>query len=97
MKEDEIRHRWQEYFDKLFNGENENSTGQLDNLFDDSNGCFVRGFQVQEVREALKRVKFGKAFGPDGIPIKVWRVSWGFNYSMASKNVQQYLSIEQDA
>ena len=22
MKEDEIRHRWQEYFDKLFNGEN---------------------------------------------------------------------------
>jgi hypothetical protein len=26
VKEDEIRHRWQEYFDKLFNGENENST-----------------------------------------------------------------------
>ena len=26
IKEDEIRHRWQEYFDKLFNGENENTT-----------------------------------------------------------------------
>ena len=25
VKEDEIRHRWQEYFDKLFNGENENT------------------------------------------------------------------------
>ena len=26
VKEDEIRHRWQAYFDKLFNGENENTT-----------------------------------------------------------------------
>ena len=25
VKEDETRHRWQEYFDKLFNGENENT------------------------------------------------------------------------
>ena len=25
VKEDEIRHRWQEYFDKLFNGENTNT------------------------------------------------------------------------
>ena len=32
VKEDEIRHRWQEYFDKLFNGENENSTVRLDDL-----------------------------------------------------------------
>jgi hypothetical protein len=28
---------------------------------------------VQEVREALKRMKVGKAMSPDGIPIKVWR------------------------
>ena len=26
VKEDKIRHRWQEYFDKLFNGENEDTT-----------------------------------------------------------------------
>ena len=25
VKKNEIRHRWQEYFDKLFNGENENT------------------------------------------------------------------------
>jgi len=72
VKEDEIRHRWQEYFDKLFNGENENSTDQLDNSFDDTNRCFVRRFQVQEVREALKRMKVGKALGPYDIPSKVW-------------------------
>ena len=27
----------------------------------------------KEVREALKRMKGGKAMGPNGIPIKVWR------------------------
>ena len=30
VKEDEIRHRWQEYFDKLFNGENTDTTFLLD-------------------------------------------------------------------
>ena len=73
MNKDEIRHRWQEYFDKLFNGENENSTVRLDDSFDDTNRRFVRRIQVQEVREALKMMKVGKAMGPDGIPIKVWR------------------------
>ena len=71
MKEDEIRHRWQEYFDKLFNGENENNTVQLDDSFDDTNRRYVRWIQESEVREALKRMKGGKAMGPNGIPIKV--------------------------
>jgi hypothetical protein len=35
-KEDEIRYRRQEYFDKLFNEENENTTFQLDDSFDDT-------------------------------------------------------------
>jgi hypothetical protein len=72
VKEDEIRHRWQEYFDKLFNGENENSTVRLDGSFEDTNRRFMRRIQVQEVREALKRMKVSKAIGPNGIPIKVW-------------------------
>ena len=73
VKEDKIRHRWQEYFDKLFNGENENTTVQLDDLFDDTNRRFVWRIQESEVRDALKRMKEGKVMGPDGIPIKVWR------------------------
>ena len=63
VKEDESRHRWQEYFDKLFNGENENTTVQLDDSFDDTNRYFVRRIQESEVREALKRMKGGKAMG----------------------------------
>ena len=30
MKDDEIKGRWREYFDKLFNGENEGTTFELD-------------------------------------------------------------------
>ena len=32
VKEDKIRHRWQEYFDKLINGENTDTTFQLDDF-----------------------------------------------------------------
>ena len=71
VKDDEIRHRWQEYFDKSFNGENENTTVQLDDSFDDTSRRFVWRIQESKVREALKRMKGGKAMGPDGIPIKV--------------------------
>ena len=40
---------------------------------DDTNRRFVRRIQESEVREALKRIKGGKAMGPDGIPIEMWR------------------------
>ena len=33
----------------------------------------MRRIQESEVREALKRMKGGKAMDPDGIPMKVWR------------------------
>ena len=49
------------------------TTFQLDDSFDDTNRRFVWRIQKSEVREALKRMKEGKAMGPDGILIKVWR------------------------
>jgi hypothetical protein len=33
----------------------------------------VRRIQESEVKDALKRMKGGKAMSPDGIPIEVWR------------------------
>ena len=45
VKEDEIIHRWQEYFDKLFNGENTGIAVELDDSFDDTN------------RHSLRRIK----------------------------------------
>jgi hypothetical protein len=38
---------------------------------DDLNRHFVRRIQKSEVKDALKRMKGGKAMGPDGIPIEV--------------------------
>ena len=70
VKDEEIKRRWREYFDDLFNGENESSTIELDDSFDDTSRHFVRRIQESEVREALKRMKGGKAMGPDGIPIE---------------------------
>ena len=52
MKDEEIKHRWWEYFDKLFNGENESSTIELDNSFDETSMRFVRQIQESEVRKA---------------------------------------------
>jgi hypothetical protein len=73
VKNEEIKNRWKEYFNKLFNGGNESSTIELNEPFDDNNRGFVRRIQEYEVKEALKRMKVGKAMGPNGIPIEVWR------------------------
>jgi hypothetical protein len=73
VKDEEIKHRWREYFDKLLNEENESSTIELDDSFDDTKKRFVRRIQESKVREALKRMKGGKAMGPDCILIEVWR------------------------
>jgi hypothetical protein len=73
VKDDEINNRWREYFDNLFNGENESTMIELDDSFDDTNRRFVRRIQESEVKKTLKRMKVGKALGPDNIPIEVWR------------------------
>ena len=68
VKDEEIKHRWREYFNKLFNGENESSTNELDDSFDEISTRFVRRIQESEVKEALKRMNGGKAMGPDERP-----------------------------
>ncbi|KAK3554546.1 hypothetical protein QTP70_025399 [Hemibagrus guttatus] len=68
--EESVQRRWKEYFEELMNEENErekrvegvNSVEQkLDKIRKD------------EVRKALKRMKSGKAVGPDDIPVEVWK------------------------
>jgi hypothetical protein len=72
-KDEDIKNMWQEYFNKLFNEDSENSSSELDISSDDLNRQFVRRIQEFEVKDALKRMKGGKSMGPDGIPIEVWR------------------------
>jgi hypothetical protein len=70
-KDEDIKNMWQEYFDKLFNEDSESSSIELDISLDDLNRQFMRRIQESEVKDALKRMKGGKAMGPDGIPIEV--------------------------
>jgi hypothetical protein len=72
-KDEDIKNRCREYFDKLFNKDSGSSSIELNISSDDINRQFVRRIQESEVKDALKRMKGGKAMGPDGIPIKVWR------------------------
>ena len=66
---------------------------QLDDCFDDTNRRFVRRIQESVVRETLKRMKGGKAMGPDGIPIEVWRCLGDIAIVWLTV-VQPYFSIE---
>jgi hypothetical protein len=70
-KDEDIKNRWREHFDKLFNEDSGSSSIELDISSDDLNRQFVHRIQESEVKDALKRMKGGKAMDPDGIPIEV--------------------------
>ena len=61
--------RWKEYFEKLMNEENnrEPRTEEAEVVNEEVN-CVSR-----EVRNALRRMKKGKAVGPDELPVEVWK------------------------
>ncbi|MCJ8740989.1 hypothetical protein PDJAM_G00065450 [Pangasius djambal] len=68
--EESVQRRWKEYFEELLNEENEREKRveevtsveqKVDKIIKD------------EVRKALKRMKSGKAVGPDDIPVEVWK------------------------
>jgi hypothetical protein len=72
-KDEDIKNKWREYFDKLFNEDSVSSSIELDISSDNLNRQFMRRIQESKVKDVLKRMKGGKAMGPDGIPIEVWR------------------------
>jgi hypothetical protein len=73
IKDEDIKNKWWEYFDKLFNKDSESSSIELVISSHDLNRQFVRRIQESEVKDVLKRMKEGKPMNPDVIPIKVWR------------------------
>ena len=73
VKEEHIKKRWKSYFDKLFNGNNTKYWSKLSNPIEDRNCRFVRRIRMTEVKGALRRMKMGKAVGPNEIPIEVWK------------------------
>ena len=75
VKDHEIKGRWRTYFEKLLNGDNtrELSRQGIGESSRSNNNYYFRRIRTQEVEEALRRTKIGKALGPNGILIEVWK------------------------
>ncbi|KAK3517285.1 hypothetical protein QTP70_002580 [Hemibagrus guttatus] len=65
-----VQRRWKEYFEELMNEENEREK-RVEGV--NSVEQKVDKIRKDEVRNALKRMKSGKAVGPDDIPVEVWK------------------------
>lgn len=61
--------RWRQYFSNLLNEENERQIREDG----DANQGTVLEISRMEVKQALEKMKNGKATGPDGVPIEVWK------------------------
>ncbi|KAK3513802.1 hypothetical protein QTP70_028880 [Hemibagrus guttatus] len=68
--EESVQRRWKEYFEELMNEENEREK-RVEGV--NSVEQKVDKIRKDEVRKALKRMKSGKAVGPDDIPVVVWK------------------------
>ncbi|KAK3514197.1 hypothetical protein QTP70_009438 [Hemibagrus guttatus] len=68
--EESVQRRWKEYFEELMNEENEREK-RVEGV--NSAEQKVDKIRKDEVRKALKRMKSGKAVGPDDIPVEVWK------------------------
>ncbi|KAK3556562.1 hypothetical protein QTP70_009536 [Hemibagrus guttatus] len=68
--EESVQRRWKEYFEELMNEENEREK-RVEGV--NSVEQKVNKIRKDEVRKALKRMKSGKAVGPDDIPVEVWK------------------------
>ena len=68
--------RWKEYFEKLMNEEKDREPGTEEaEVVNEDVNCVSR----KEMKHALRRMKKGKAVGPDELPVEVWNTweRWG--------------------
>ena len=65
-----VLRRWKEYFKKLMNEENNRySRKEEAEVVNEEVNCVSR----EEVKNALRRMKNFKAFGPDELPVEIWK------------------------
>ena len=69
MEEEKVKQRWKEYFDKLLNHENPRERRETRT---EGRERDVEDFSEEEVRTELRKMKKGKAQGPDDIPVEAW-------------------------
>ncbi|XP_070029292.1 uncharacterized protein [Nicotiana sylvestris] len=75
MGDDQIKRRWQTYFHKLLKEESDQDIvlGELRNADSPHELSNCRNIVVDDVMEAMRKMKRGRATGPDKIPVELWR------------------------
>ena len=69
LNSEAVLKRWEEYFEKLMNEENNRDPRTEEaKVVNEEVNCVSR-----EVKNALRRMKKGKAVGPDELPVEVWK------------------------
>ena len=71
VEEKEIQDRWKRYYEELMN-EGADVVEQAEEGREEEQG--VELVTVREVEQALKKMRVGKAVGPDSIPADVWKI-----------------------
>ena len=67
MEEEKVKQRWKEYFDNLLNQENHTERREMRT---EERERDVEDFSDEELRTGLRKMKKGKAQGPDEIPVE---------------------------
>ena len=75
VEDGHIKKRWQSYFHTLLNDEGDRAIvlGELEHSGECRDFSYCRRFKVDEVRQAVRRMRRGRATGPDEIPVEFWK------------------------
>ncbi|XP_059310983.1 uncharacterized protein LOC132062425 [Lycium ferocissimum] len=75
VQETRIRPRWQSYFHELLNegGDRDIVMGDLEHSDRRRDFGYCRSINFEEVKGAVRRLRRGRATGPDEIPGKFWK------------------------
>ena len=66
MEKEKVKQRWKEYFDNLLNQENPRERREMRT---EETKRDMEDISEEEVRTGLRKMKKGKAQGPDDIPV----------------------------
>ena len=80
--------RWKEYFEKLMNEENDRDprTEEAEVVNEE-----VNYVSTEQVKNALRRMKKGKAAGPDELPAEVWKCTGEIGTTVLTRQFNRLL------
>ena len=70
LDDKDIKERWRSYFKQLMKVEND----RKERVVEQGEETAIEEIKEEEVAAAMKRMKRGKAVGPDNIPVEAWKV-----------------------